>query len=175
MTWAPCRGLATHCLIGWCFAWPFTSQEGAKARNSAHPVFELSCLCRFFPSGPQKVAAIPPFLSPGQRGRVGPSCSGSSGLLSPSSCSCCSLSDSPASYPCPRKTTAVPSPTTSPDHSTPCSDTPMVLLHSEAGHPPHQCWQHEEEWAQSNPRLSESLILAEGLSWQLRLSSIPCG
>lgn len=126
------------------------------------------------PSGPKKVAAIPPFLNPGQCGQVDPSCSGSSGLLSPFSCSCCSLLDSPALYPCPRKTTAVPSPTTLPDHSTPCSDTPMVLLHSEAGHPLHKCWQREKDWAQSNLRLSESLILAEGLSWQLWLSSIRC-
>lgn len=120
------------------------------------------------------MAAIPPLLNPGQHGWGEPSCSGSSGLLFPFSCSCCSLLDSPASYPCQRKTTAVPSPTTLPDHSTPCSDTPTVLRHSEARYPPHKYWQHEGDGAHSNPRLREkSGILGEGLWWQPRLSSIP--
>lgn len=88
------------------------------------------------PLGPQKVAPVPPFLNPGRHGWVEPSCSGSSEQLFPFSCSCCSLSDSPALYPCRRKTTAAPSPTTLPDRSIRCSDTPMALLHSEANGSP---------------------------------------
>lgn len=85
-----------------------------------------------FPLGPQKVAPIPPFLKPGQHGQVEISCSGSSGQLFRFSCSYYSLSDSPPVYPYRKKTTAVPSPTTLPDRSIPCSDIPTVLLPSEA-------------------------------------------
>lgn len=149
------------------------TKEKKKKKQSSHPVF--SCLS-ILPLGPQKVAPIPPFLSPGQHGGLNPSCSGSCGLPSPFSCSCCSLLDSSSLYPCQRKTTAVPAPTTSPDHSTLCSDTPMVLLRFEASRCPlHKCWQHEGNRAQSTPRsLEKTLILTEGLLWHLQLSSLPC-
>lgn len=79
------------------------------------------------------MAPIPPFLNPGEHGQVEISCSGSSGQLLRFSCSYCFfLSDSPPLYPCQKKTTAAPSPTTLPDRSIPCSDTPTALLLSEA-------------------------------------------
>lgn len=91
-------------------------------------------------SGPEKVAPIPPFLSPGQLGPAELSCPECSERPFHSSFSCCSSSGSPASYRCRRKTTAVPSPTTLPGPSTPCSDTPTALLPSEpSGRCPQRC------------------------------------
>ena len=77
------------------------------------------------------MAPIPPFLSQGQVGPAAASCSESSEQLFPFSFSCSSSSGLPALYQCQRKTTAVPSPTILPDHSTPCSDTQTALLLSE--------------------------------------------
>jgi hypothetical protein len=139
MTRAPWGRLTTQCQIGLCFAWPFMSQGGTRARNTkASPsCIWVELFMSILPLGPQEMAPIPPVLTPGQNGWVEPSCSGSSGQLFPFSCSCCCLLDSPALYPCQRKTTAVPSPTTLPDPSIRCSDIPTVLLHSEASRHPH--------------------------------------
>lgn len=132
VTWAHGGRLAADRQAGVCLAWPFSFQEGAEAKSSVDPTLELSELfMSILLSGPQKVAPIPPFLSLGQIGPAAPSCTESSEQLFPFSFSCCSSSGSPALYQCQRKTTAVPSPTTLPGHSTPCSDTRMALLHSE--------------------------------------------
>lgn len=121
--------------------------------------------------GPQKMAPVPPFLNPGQHGWVEPSCTGSSGQLFPFSCSCCSLSDSPALYPCQRKTTAAPSPTTLPDHSIQCSDTPTALLHSEASRWPRaSAGSRRGKVGPKQPQaVAEDGILAEIIiQWQLQ-------
>lgn len=79
------------------------------------------------------MAPIPPLLSLGPPGGAAPSCTECSGRPSRFSCSCCSSWGSPAWCPCRSRTTAARCPTTSPAHSTPCSDTPTGRRRSEPG------------------------------------------
>nr|XP_045014662.1 nesprin-1 isoform X2 [Jaculus jaculus] len=115
---------------------PRTDRKRHETNVVSHSLDPLSAAQR---AGPQEVAAIPPLLSGSRRGWAGRSCAGSSGQPFPSSCFCCCSSGWPASYPCQRKTTAVPCPTTLPDHSTLCSDIRMVPLRSE----PSTCYLHK--------------------------------
>lgn len=110
------------------------------------------------------MAPIPPFLSLSPLSPAEVSCSECSGRLFPSSFSCCSSSGLPALYQCRRKTTAVPSPTISPGHSTPCSDTQMALLPSEpSGCYLQQCWQRKGGFGrkQSQTSRKEDLHLGQ--------------
>lgn len=120
------------------------------------------------------MAPIPPFLRLGQLGPAGLSSSECSERLFHFSFSCCSSSGSPALYPCQRKTTAVPSPTILPGHSTPCSDTQMALLPSERSRCYLQQRWEPKDLAKSNPKLAkrgpESWQMPS--VWQLSLSSM---
>lgn len=123
-------------------------------------VFNL-CLCLPAAGADHQapLAAFPPVLTfrtasprrplpPPPPQRASPSCCGSSGLRSPSSCSSCSSSAWPAWCQWPRRTTAATTPTTSPAPSIPCCATPTDL------HP------YEKQ-------LNIYLLLCQGLHWLL--------
>lgn len=81
------------------------------------------------------LAAFPPVLTsqtslhqlPPPPQRISPSCCGSSGQRSPSTCSSCSSSAWPVWFPWRRRTTAATTPTTSLAPSIPCCATPTDL------------------------------------------------